>query len=788
MVVLSAAIIKKDKTLVARQFVEMTRLRIEGLLGAFTKLVDSGKDHTFRTEGEGNPHLKSSVFEVFSEVSSLTQLGPILWWLILRAAPEDRAGLVSQAPSQAKSAVAALGQDPQVTRKARALFPLPHNGGKSLDKFPNFNSLGEVFAKVDNLVPFSSACWADLAAGFCNHLHNRIFSWSDERPTETQKRMLEAIQLGVDRMLAEDCNLEWHMDDVRADLSKKLVSYTGEEVSKPEMLTPEQVIPGLPPADHGGRIPVREWVGGRCQWYLDNPTACLLEDTGQELPKLSAKVHIAPQHRLELAKLLIERRICRWVFEEDILRFRGQEVLNGLFGVEKSKKLSDQRPVLRLIMNLIPSNSVHRIIHGRVGQLPHITKWTSIVLEDQEILQVCQSDMASAFYLFSLPPSWSNQLVFNLKFKGEEVGFTGEEAKRTVALACSVLPMGWASAVGVMQYVAEEVLYRNGMTQLGKFELKQERLARRKGIALEDRALAPSTRVRYYLAVRQVLPILERHPHSIDSRLSQWIEQRYLEGEAITGVGDALCGLHHFAPWTRGEIRSSWRLFRLWRRIEKPQQSPPLPEPFVEAMVGKCLEDADLDMAVALAMGFWGLLRTGEILQLTPAQILLGHSDIIIQLGLTKTGQRRQQDENVIVLHRGVWYLVQTFLQIRRQQRTMHLPIILGGGPQFRSQFAALTKFFTWSTPFRPYSLRRGGATADFRAFHSMERTLIKGRWGTSFAARQYIQEGLSVLTTIKLAPHQSQQIHKFARNFVPSTSPADWGQARDRGKKSFDE
>lgn len=65
MVVLSAAIIKKDKTLVARQFVEMTRLRIEasfssyfslrftgevhwqGLLGAFTKLVDSGKDHTF---------------------------------------------------------------------------------------------------------------------------------------------------------------------------------------------------------------------------------------------------------------------------------------------------------------------------------------------------------------------------------------------------------------------------------------------------------------------------------------------------------------------------------------------------------------------------------------------------------------------------------------------------------------------------------------------------------------------------------------------------------------------
>jgi len=53
MVVLSAAIVsggssdRGGKTLVARQFVEMTRLRVEGLLSAFPKLIDSGRDHTF---------------------------------------------------------------------------------------------------------------------------------------------------------------------------------------------------------------------------------------------------------------------------------------------------------------------------------------------------------------------------------------------------------------------------------------------------------------------------------------------------------------------------------------------------------------------------------------------------------------------------------------------------------------------------------------------------------------------------------------------------------------------
>lgn len=48
MVVISAAILSKSKTLLSRQFVEMSRLRIEGLLSAFLRLLDSGsKDYTY---------------------------------------------------------------------------------------------------------------------------------------------------------------------------------------------------------------------------------------------------------------------------------------------------------------------------------------------------------------------------------------------------------------------------------------------------------------------------------------------------------------------------------------------------------------------------------------------------------------------------------------------------------------------------------------------------------------------------------------------------------------------
>uniref|UniRef100_A0A8C2JNU2 Coatomer subunit delta n=1 Tax=Cyprinus carpio TaxID=7962 RepID=A0A8C2JNU2_CYPCA len=48
MVLLAAAVCTKaGKAIVSRQFVEMTRTRVEGLLAAFPKLMNTGKQHTF---------------------------------------------------------------------------------------------------------------------------------------------------------------------------------------------------------------------------------------------------------------------------------------------------------------------------------------------------------------------------------------------------------------------------------------------------------------------------------------------------------------------------------------------------------------------------------------------------------------------------------------------------------------------------------------------------------------------------------------------------------------------
>jgi site-specific DNA-cytosine methylase len=147
--------------------------------------------------------------------------------------------------------------------------------------------------------------------------------------------------------------------------------------------------------------------------------------------------------------------ICDWVPLDSVVKYRGQHVLNGLFGVEKSGKVASGKPVLRLIMNLVGSNSIMRQFTGAVHNLPSITAWMSIFADEHEYIKMWQSDMSNAFYLFRIPDVWKPFLAFNVL--REESNSHGDVC-RVMALACKVLPMGWLSSVSIMQEISERIL------------------------------------------------------------------------------------------------------------------------------------------------------------------------------------------------------------------------------------------------------------------------------------------------------------------------------------------
>ena len=155
-----------------------------------------------------------------------------------------------------------------------------------------------------------------------------------------------------------------------------------------------------------------------------------------------------------MAKLLISRNICSWVDCDEVFCIRGQPVLNGMFAVGKGTLNDSGREIQRVIMNLIPTNSVMQQARGAVNDLPSITQYLSLVLEQDEKMLLYQSDMSSAFYLFKIPLAWRKFMTFNLKLTRESLGLGGSGL---VYLCCAVIPMGWSSAVSITQEIADRL-------------------------------------------------------------------------------------------------------------------------------------------------------------------------------------------------------------------------------------------------------------------------------------------------------------------------------------------
>jgi hypothetical protein len=239
------------------------------------------------------------------------------------------------------------------------------------------------------------------------------------------------------------------------EMKGRQVGYNGEEITTCHSLTWEQVIPSLPPETHGGCIEAVDWVNTRTREFLLNPKLLLKDPAEVQLPKMPGRIHIDPADRVRIAQELVRRNICDWIPLSQVYQVGSTPILNGLFGVAKPTLLENRLPVLRLIMNLVGSNATQLQLTGGTSTLPSITSWQSIVVDQGEHLEMNQSDMSSAFYLFKLPAIWKRYLSFNLVVKPDEVGCSGSEL---LALACTVIPMGWLSSVGIMQEISENIL------------------------------------------------------------------------------------------------------------------------------------------------------------------------------------------------------------------------------------------------------------------------------------------------------------------------------------------
>ena len=160
---------------------------------------------------------------------------------------------------------------------------------------------------------------------------------------------------------------------------------------------------------------------------------------------------------------------------------------------------------------------------------------------------------------------------------------------------------------------------------------------------------------------------------------------------------------------------------------------------------------------------FMPFLRTGELLSLRAADILLGADAAIVRLRSTKTSARFAADDAVSITDEIVLELVRHLCLVRQEDRCEQLPLWNGTAQSFRVRFQRLCELYGLSHHgFRPYSLRRGGATALFQNSGSMESTLNRGRWQSSRVAKICIQDALSYLPSLKPTLVTRRKLNSF--------------------------
>eukprot|EP00435_Cladocopium_sp_Y103_P014453 s1737_g3.t1 len=285
----------------------------------------------------------------------------------------------------------------------------------------------------------------------------------------------------------------------------------------------------------------------------------------------------------------------------------------------------------------------------------------------------------------------------------------------------------------------------------GRSQRERQQVRKQMG-TLRQLTIQPKTRARYdkaktrfYSFLSQNSLELPRERSGMDSLLCDYLEYLWATGEGRALASDTLAALQDTSPKLRGAIPGAWRLLKTWQVNEIPCRAPPLPERVLKSLVGYFIFSQEPAMALSLLLGYYSMLRTGELLGVRNRDITVDEHGrtAVIALGLTKGGKRVGAAESVTVTVSDV------IRRLTQWKRSTAPGSTLTPPPHtWRKSFAAaLTALGLDEWEFRPYSLRRGGATFWFSQHGSLDRILLQGRWMAAKTARTYLNEGLAVLT-----------------------------------------
>ena len=255
---------------------------------------------------------------------------------------------------------------------------------------------------------------------------------------------------------------------------------------------------------------------------------------------------------------------------------------------------------------------------------------------------------------------------------------------------------------------------------------------------------------------------IKQQSSAIDECLEQFVTACHNENESgvnMCGTKHAILFIQVMRPDLKHKLRRTWDTIRAWEESLPSGMRTPLPLALLIAMIcqarlvameaetGRSKSEKMLRVSALLGLGFFGLLRPGELLNLQRRHVNLPNSLTFalpaITISIIKPKNFRQLGTSQFttvsqpdVCNWVVWCCsdLQPHEMLWKHSHT-----------EFRRLFKELTAQLEFANcKFTPASLRAGGATCLFDTHMDVGRLRLQGRWASAQSLEHYVQVGKS--------------------------------------------
>lgn len=266
----------------------------------------------------------------------------------------------------------------------------------------------------------------------------------------------------------------------------------------------------------------------------------------------------------------------------------------------------------------------------------------------------------------------------------------------------------------------------------------------------------------------------------LDQLLDEFVNHLYQNKSKRRGIirvaKRAILFVQTIRPDVRTQLKTCWTTIKAWQEQEPSQLRAPMPLVLMMAMLCKArliglqagpgaTQQKMFLLSALIGLGFFGLLRPGELMKLTredieiPNRMSLGLPWVTVRIRRPKNFRQLGHAQFAVVKQPDVCnWITWMYYQAKPGQ-----PLWPHSTTAFRTMFKQVcSRLLKNAHPFTPASLRAGGATFMFD--HSMDvgRLRLAGRWANPQSLEHYIQQAKAQQLVLQIPDRVSERIRNL--------------------------